>query len=180
MSEKPVIVTRTRRSTTSPQEFTFTRANIPQSSNQELGSYRARAWEDFQALPVPDGKQEAWRRTDIHAMPQGTFRIPGDQAYLDLAPVPDDLLQPVTGEAHGGQIVIMPGGAQSSLDAELSAQGVIFTDLASAEREHPELVARLKGQIVKANEGKFSALAGALAQTGILVYIPKGVTVAQP
>jgi Fe-S cluster assembly protein SufD len=180
MSKKPVIVTRTRRSTTSPQEFTFTRANIPQSSNQELGSYRARAWEDFQALPVPDGKQEAWRRTDIHAMPQGTFRIPGDQAYLDLAPVPDDLLQPVTGEAHGGQIVIMPGGAQSSLDAELSAQGVIFTDLASAEREHPELVARLKGQIVKANEGKFSALAGALAQTGILVYIPKGVTVAQP
>ncbi len=36
------------------------------------------------------------------------------------------------------------------------------------------------GQVVRPEEGKFAALAGALAQTGVLVYVPRGVQVEKP
>jgi Fe-S cluster assembly protein SufD len=57
---------------------------------------------------------------------------------------------------------------------------VIFTDLCTAERQYPELVAGMVGQIVRPEEGKFAALAGALAQNGIVLYVPKGVKIVQP
>jgi Fe-S cluster assembly protein SufD len=41
-------------------------------------------------------------------------------------------------------------------------------------------VARILGEIVKPEEGKFAALAGALAQNGVLLYVPKNVQVEQP
>ncbi len=180
MSEKPVIITRTRRGEAAPQAFQFTRDQVPASSNAGLRAYRERAWEDFQRLPMPTIKDEAWRRTDIHSLPLGSFRLPGANQYLDLAPVPDALLNPVADDAPGGQVVLMPGGSQGTLAPDLAAEGVLFTDLARAEKERPDLVARLKGQIVRTDEGKFGALAGALAQTGILVYIPRGVQVTHP
>jgi Fe-S cluster assembly protein SufD len=52
--------------------------------------------------------------------------------------------------------------------------------LHTAEREHPELIAKLAGQIVRPEEGKFAALASAFSQNGVLLYVPKGVTVEQP
>jgi Fe-S cluster assembly protein SufD len=57
---------------------------------------------------------------------------------------------------------------------------VIFTDLKTAEQRHPELLGKLMGAVVPAEDGKFAALAGALAQNGVLVYIPRGVIVDKP
>jgi len=57
---------------------------------------------------------------------------------------------------------------------------VIFTDLATAAKQHPEVLSKVLGQIVKTDEGKFAALAGALARNGVLLYVPKGVVVEQP
>ncbi len=180
MTEKPVIITRTRRGESAPQEFKFSENDIPAAPTSELKNYRSQAWASFNNFPMPNTRDEAWRRTDIHSMPLGAFRIPSDQAYMDLAPVPDHLLQPLVDENHGGQVVLLPGGCQKSLAPDLAAQGVIFSDLLDAEKNYPDLVSRLKGQIVKANEGKFSALAGALAKAGVLLYIPKGVQVSLP
>ena len=49
--------------------------------------------------------------------------------------MPPELLKPLIADQHGGQIVLMPGGATIDLDPALSAQGVIFTDLKTAARE---------------------------------------------
>jgi Fe-S cluster assembly protein SufD len=57
---------------------------------------------------------------------------------------------------------------------------VIFCDLASAEKQHPEVLEKVLGQIVRPGEGKFSALASALAQQGVLIYVPAGVQVEEP
>ena len=67
-----------------------------------------------------------------------------------------------------------------TLNPELVNKGVIFTDLQTAERENPELVARMIGQTVKPEEGKFAALAASLSQNGVVLYVPKGVIVEQP
>ena len=57
---------------------------------------------------------------------------------------------------------------------------MIFTDLRTAEKQYPELLARMIGKTVNVEEGKFAALAGAFAQNGVLLYVPKGVIVEEP
>jgi Fe-S cluster assembly protein SufD len=180
MEEKPkiVVTTRTRRPETTARQFSFTAAMLPATG--ALREFREYAWEAFNRLPLPTTNEEAWRRTDLRPMPADQFRLPAEGAYEDLPAVPADLLKPLTSDQHGGQVVLLPGGSRLDLDPALAQKGVIFTDLCTAERQYPELVAGMVGQIVRPEEGKFAALAGALSQNGVLLYVPKGVTIAQP
>jgi Fe-S cluster assembly protein SufD len=147
-----------------------------------IREYRLSAWETFQATPMPTTNDEPWRRTDIRAMRSGHFLLPGqvDLKSLRLPEPPPALLKPLAGDAHGGQLVLTAEGARLQLNPELARQGVVFTDLRTAEQEHPELLAELLGRVVRPDEGKFAALAAALAQTGVLVYVPRGVQVEVP
>ncbi|MBE3038457.1 MAG: Fe-S cluster assembly protein SufD, partial [Chloroflexi bacterium] len=158
--------------------FVFTSGMVPASG--VLADYRQKAWQTFNRLSLPSMAEEAWRRTDLRELPADTVHLPTDGAFRDLAPVPADLLKPLTADKHGGQVVLLPGGAKPYLSPGLINKGVIFTDMHTAERENPELVARMTGQTVSPEEGKFAALAGALSQNGVVLYIPKGVTVEQP
>lgn len=178
MTEKKTIVINRGRRTRSAPNFSFTEKDIPASA--PLRALRLDAWETFQRLPIPSTREEAWRRTDLRRLPADLFRLPQPDAWRDLQPVPEYLLQPLTGESHGGLVQVLPGGAKVELDEAIRAQGVIFTDLQTAEREHGDLLAKLAGQVVKADEGKFAALATALAQNGVLLYVPRGVRVEAP
>ncbi|MDP2777007.1 MAG: Fe-S cluster assembly protein SufD [Anaerolineales bacterium] len=179
MQEKPkVSVTRTRRDSAA-KEFSFTQADVPASS-RDLASFRASAWDAFKKFSLPVTSDEAWRRTDLRLLPASDFKLPKEGAFEDLPVVPEDLLEPLTGEQHGGQITLLPGGSQIQLDESLAKQGVIFTDFRTAEKDHADLLASLIGQIVKPGDGKFAALASALAQNGVLLYVPKNVQVENP
>jgi Fe-S cluster assembly protein SufD len=180
MQEKPkVTVSRTRRTGSAIRDFAFTQADIPAASG-ELASYRARAWEAFKKHSLPDTAQEAWRRTDIHNLPVDKFKFPKDGAFEDLPPVREDLLKPLIADQHGGQIVLLPGGSRIDLDEKLAKKGVIFTDIKTAEQKYPELLAKMLGKTVNVEEGKFAALAGTFAQNGVVLYVPKGVSVEEP
>jgi len=178
MEEKPkVTVARSRRPEPVARNFTFTSGMVPQGA---LNVYRAHAWETFNRLAMPSMTEEAWRRTDLHDLPVDLVHLPAEGAFRDLAPVPGDLLKPLTSDEHGGQVILYPGGAEVSLSPELVKKGVVFTDLLSAERETPDLVVKMAGQIVRPEEGKFAALAGALSRNGVVLYVPRGVMVEQP
>jgi Fe-S cluster assembly protein SufD len=180
MQEKPkVVVSRTRRAESAAKDFTFTEAEI-RSAGNPVGSYRTLAWNAFKRLSLPITTEEAWRRTDIHNLPVDKFRFAQEGAFNDMPLVREDLLKPLTGDQQGGQIVLTPGGVQVGIDEKLVKKGVIFTDLKTAERQHPDLLARMLGKTVNVEEGKFSALAGAFAQSGVVLYVPKGVTVEEP
>ena len=181
MTDKPkVVVSRTRRTESTAREFAFSQADIPTLKDPALASYRTQAWEAFKHLSLPKATEEAWRRTDLRNLPVDSFVLPNSNLPKDLPVVPEDLLKPLVADQHGGQIVLKPGGAEIDLDEKIAKQGVIFTDLRTAQEEHPELVARILGEVVKPEEGKFAALAGALSQNGILLYVPKNVQVTQP
>jgi Fe-S cluster assembly protein SufD len=179
MEEKPkvVVASRSRRSQTSTKEFAFTQAEVRPGA---LAEYRQRAWQAYARTPMPATTDEAWRRTDLRYLPAEAFRLPKAGAFEDLPPVREDLLRPLADGQHGGQIILLPGGSTIDLDAKLAAQGVIFTDLKTAEQKYPELVAKMAGKTVNPEEGKFAALAGALAQNGVVLYVPKGVQVEAP
>ena len=63
---------------------------------------------------------------------------------------------------------------------DLEAQGVIFSDMDSAVREHPELVRKHFGRVIPANDNKFSALNSAVWSGGSFIYVPPGVSVELP
>jgi len=179
MQEKPkIVITRSRRPEPAVRNFAFTADMLP--ADDSLKDYRRHAWETYVRLAMPSVTEEAWRRTDLHLLPADTFRLPAADAFRDLAPVPEDLLRPLTAEKHGGQVILLPGGSRASLDPELVRRNVIFTDLRTALMENPKLVARMAGELVRPEEGKFAALAGALSQNGVVLYVPKGVTVEEP
>jgi len=178
MQEKPkVTVSRTRRDS-APKDFNFAQSETP--APKFIAAYRASALGLFKKQTLPDASLEAWRRTDIHNLPASQFKLPAQDAYLDLPAVPEGLLKPLVADQHGGQIILQAGGASVDLDEALANQGVIFTDLIAAQEKHPEIVAKILGQTVNAEEGKFASLVGAFAQSGVLLYVPKNVQVEQP
>jgi Fe-S cluster assembly protein SufD len=179
MEEKPkVVVSRTRRAETVAKDFTFAENDV-RKVNGSIDSYRALAWNAFKRHSLPDTTQEAWRRTDIHSLPTDKFKLTLDDVN-DLPAVREDLLKPLTSDQHGGQIILTPGNVKIDLDEKLARKGIIFTDLKTAEQKHSDLLAKMIGKTVNVEEGKFSALAGAFAQNGVVLYVPKGVSVDEP
>lgn len=67
-----------------------------------------------------------------------------------------------------------------SLLENLEKQGVIFTDMDTGLREHPEIVKKYFGTLVPPADNKFSALNSAVWSGGSFVYVPKGVEVKIP
>ncbi|MEJ9208967.1 Fe-S cluster assembly protein SufB, partial [Paenibacillus larvae] len=62
-----------------------------------------------------------------------------------------------------------------SMQKELEAQGVIFTDTDTALREYPELFKEYFGTVVPPTDNKFAALNSAVWSGGSFIYVPKGV-----
>ena len=63
---------------------------------------------------------------------------------------------------------------------DLEEQGVIFTDMDTALREHPELVQQYFGKVIPPNDNKFSALNSAVWSGGSFIYVPPNTEVELP
>ncbi|MGA2033147.1 MAG: Fe-S cluster assembly protein SufB [Thermoguttaceae bacterium] len=67
-----------------------------------------------------------------------------------------------------------------SLREELSKQGVIFSDMDSGLREHPDLVREYFSTLIPPTDNKFAALNSAVWSGGSFVYVPPGVKIEFP
>ncbi len=63
---------------------------------------------------------------------------------------------------------------------DLEQQGVIFSDMDTAIKEHPEIVRKYFGKIIPPNDNKFSALNSSVWSGGSFIYVPPGVNVTLP
>ncbi len=63
---------------------------------------------------------------------------------------------------------------------DLERQGVIFCDMDTALREHPEIVKQYFGTVIPRNDNKFSALNSSVWSGGSFIYVPPGVEVEMP
>jgi Fe-S cluster assembly protein SufD len=167
---------------TTPTEFAFTEDDVRQRSHEsgepsQLAERRLEAWQRYTALPMPATRDEAWRRTDIRSLPAESLSL----QPADDRPVDPELLEPLAGDEHGSLLVLRPGHEPHlETEADLTRQGVIFTDWSTALREHSDLLLEHMGKVVSPADGKFAALAAAMAVDGALLYIPPGVQVEQP
>jgi Fe-S cluster assembly protein SufD len=177
--KKPVVIsTSKKRSETS--DFEFTKEQVRLTGNQTIDAYREKAWKIYQETAIPTTREEAWRRTDIRPLRLGQFQLLSENQKTTISDIPENLLEPVADGDHGGQIILYGNEYIHRLDEDLQKNGVIFCDLLTAERDHPQYLAKAIGKIVKPEEGKFSALTGAFAQNGVFLYVPKNVIIDTP
>nr|MCU0475395.1 Fe-S cluster assembly protein SufD [Anaerolineae bacterium] len=146
-----------------------------------LRAFREKAWQAYEALPMPSATDEDWRRTDIRRVKWADAGKLVQPNGATLETVPAAVRQPLVGD-EGGTMVFVDGKlVHSSLAEALSAKGVIFADLATAAKEHPALVEQyLMTKAVLPTDGKFAALHGALWTHGVFVYVPRNVAAELP
>lgn len=162
-------------------ETGLTRAAVEQLSarNNEPSwvlEQRLRAWQIFESLPMPTRQDEQWRRTDIRPVKLdklAPYSVAGDgtgQSPLQLQ-----------GEYAGILTQQNSATVSASLRDDVADQGVIFTSLDTAVREHPALVRQyFMTEAVTAEYDKFAALNGALWSGGAFLYVPRNVEVSLP
>ncbi len=63
---------------------------------------------------------------------------------------------------------------------DLEEMGVLFMDMDSAVRDHPDIVKEHFGTVIPPNDNKFAALNSAVWSGGSFIYVPPGVHVDQP
>ena len=185
MSTRTVVARTRRTQETAPRQFPFSRDDIPALTGEwtvpaYLKEYHEKAWQAFNALEIPTTREEAWRRTDLRGLSPSRYRLetPGKNGALPKPP--RDLLRSLAGKSHGGQLVLTRHSVRTHLEEEYARQGVVFVDFASAEQHYADLLKDKIGGLVRPEEGKFAALASALARYGAFVYVPRGVAVDRP
>lgn len=150
---------------------------------------RLAAWETYEKTPMPTRSDEEWRRTDLRGLKlnqllpyanaeQARLSDPAQLASLDQA---EGGTLDISGQRAG--IVVQRDAATvyTELAPELAAQGVVFTDIATAMRDHEDLIRPyFMTKAEPPTNGKFEALHSAFWQGGTFLYVPRGVTVGLP
>ncbi len=176
-----------RRRTNAPSAPGYTRADVTALSakNQEpkwLAESRLAAWELYEDMPMPSVTDEEWRRTDyrhIRWEEAGQIVIPNGAT---IEAVPAHNREPLIGDEQSGLLAFVDGKVVAHDRAnQLAQDGIIFTDLLTACRDHADIVrANLMTKAVRPGEGKFAALHAALWTHGVFLYVPKGKVVNLP
>jgi Fe-S cluster assembly protein SufD len=148
-----------------------------------LAQQRLSAWEAYLQEPMPNLREEDWRKVDPSElnlsalitvdMPAvkegGESALPAwyQKALEDVGSHAGFLWQTTEGPGviHFGQ--------------ELKKQGVIFCDIATAIEKHSDKLERFMRERAD-NDGKFNLLTKALFNCGAFLYVPAGVEIAQP
>ncbi len=183
---RTIITTKRKAEPAAPFELKFTDADVKSLSAvckdpTWLARRRRAAWKLYHSIPMPTLNDEAWRRTDLRPFKWHEAELSALNASGKRRPVPTAFLRPLVGKEQGGQLAINGGKVESRhFDAALRRKGVVFTDFATAAVKHEALVKKFMGRAVKANEGKFAAMAESLMDSGIFLYVPKNVEVALP
>jgi len=162
--------------------FKFTREMIQDSKDLApvLRKFRSDSWDAYQEQPFPTLKDEAWRRTALNRLDFGSIQLPNGQV-LD-SQVSETSWGLLTEEivSDKSYFILDSSGVELNQTENLKKSGVVFSSLREASTTHPELVEKMLGKIVSPRDGKFAAVVGAFANSGIFIFVPKGVQVEEP
>ena len=153
---------------------------------QWMREFRLKALEHFYSRPTPEwgGNLGQIDWDDIHY-----FVRASEKNSRDWSEVPEDIKNTFDrlGIPEAERKFLSGVGAQyesevvyHQVNEKLEAQGVIFTDMDTALREHEDLVREHWATIIPANDNKLAALNSAVWSGGSFVYVPAGVKVEMP
>lgn len=151
---------------------------------QWLRERRLTAQALFAEAPMPTTEPEEWRYTAIADMLKLEPLRFAEEAkpVSNVAELPTALRAIVagTGESAARMAQVDASVVLREIGDELQSQGVVFTSLDQAARDHADLLERYLGTAVTADLSKFAALNSAFWSGGTLLYVPAGVKVDLP
>jgi Fe-S cluster assembly protein SufB len=151
-----------------------------------MREFRLKALEHFESRPTPTwgGNLGQIDFEDIHY-----FVRASEKNSRDWSEVPEDIKNTFDrlGIPEAERKFLSGVGAQyesevvyHQVNEKLEAQGVIFTDMDTALREHEDLVREYWATVIPPNDNKLAALNSAVWSGGSFVYVPAGVKVEMP
>jgi Fe-S cluster assembly protein SufB len=151
-----------------------------------MTKFRLHAYRAFIKRPLP---QWGGNLNDIDFDDIYYYIKPTDRQERSWDDVPDDIRNTFDrlGIPEAEQKFLSGVGAQyesemvyHNIQKDLEQKGVIFLDMDSGLREHPELVREYFGTIIPPEDNKFASLNSAVWSGGSFIYVPPGVRVDLP
>src|ERR1041385_3077080 len=138
------------------------------------------AWKQFESLPKPTRKDQAWRFANVNLLDLSTFKYGGTLTEKERAII----LEQSRGLKEVAGRMIFAGDQLIERDVssdQLKKRGVIFQSLERAMVEHTELFRKhFMSQPATLGSAKFAALHQALVSSGTFLYVPRGVEIELP
>src|SRR6202171_3005534 len=138
------------------------------------------AWKQFESLPKPTRKDQAWRFANFDPLDLTPLKFGGTLSDHDRAEILDQSrgLDEVAGRLifAGDELV-----QRDVISDQLRQRGVIFQPLERAMVEHTDLFRKhFMSQPATLGSAKFAALHQALVSSGTFLYVPRGVEIELP
>jgi len=138
------------------------------------------AWQQFESLPQPTRKDQAWRFANVGLLDLGPFKISSPLSEDDRK----NILKYSSGLDHYAARMIFGNDQLIERDVvsdDLKRRGVIFQPLERAIVEHADLFRKYFMSTEAAlGSAKFAALHKALVSSGTFLFVPRGVEIEQP
>ena len=135
------------------------------------------AWNQFESLPKPTRKDQAWRFANVNLLDLSPFKYGGTLTETERATILEQSrgLEEVAGRMifAGDQLI-----ERDVISDQLKKRGVIFQSLERAVVEHAELFRKhFMSQPATLGSAKFAALHKASVSSGTFLYVPRGVEI---
>jgi Fe-S cluster assembly protein SufD len=138
------------------------------------------AWKQFESLPKPTRKDQAWRFANVNLLDLMPFQYGGTLTEAERATI----LEQSCGLVDVAGRMIFAGEQLIERDVisdQLKKRGVIFQSLERAMVEHADLFRKhFMSQPAILGSAKFAALHQALVSSGTFLYVPRGVEIELP
>ncbi|MBI5595051.1 MAG: Fe-S cluster assembly protein SufB [Elusimicrobia bacterium] len=153
-----------------------------------MTEFRLRAYDVFISKPMPNwGNCDLLSQIDFDSIYY--YMKPSEKSEKNWEDVPENIKKTFEklGIPEAERKFLAGVTAQYESEAvyhqvskELDKLGVIFTDMDTALREHPDLVKKYFATVIPIEDNKFAALNSAVWSGGSFIYVPKGAKVELP
>ena len=159
--------------------FSQCEAMICQHSCEVMNAPRAAAFADFERLGFPTREDEKYKYTDISKLFEPDYGL--NLKQLDIPVNPYDVFKcDVPNMSTSLYFVVNDAFYDKVLPKSHLPEGVLWGSLRQLATEHPELVKKYYGHLADTEKDGVTALNTALAEDGVLLYVPSGVVVERP
>lgn len=149
------------------------------SEPEWLTELRLQSLEKAEDLPLPrpeKTKISKWNFTQFEKL------LVKSDVFSSVDEFPEEVKTLIDLEAQNSSVYVQRNNkpAYLQLSKEMQEQGVIFTDIFTAAREHSDLLKKHFMTAVKSDEHVLTALHTAFVNGGAFLYVPKNVQIVNP
>src|SRR5215469_4603904 len=138
------------------------------------------AWQQFESLPMPTRKNQAWRFANVGLLDLAPYKMGGPLSEDDRKNVPKYCHGL---DHHAGRMIFANDQLieRDVVSEDLKRRGVIFQPLERAMVEHADLFRKyFMSTDATLGSARFAALHKALVSSGTFLFVPRGLEIELP